>query len=118
MILAVRVKLVVAEDPAQAVPGVQVSLYDRDAITEDDLLDSGVSDAQGQVHFRFDSDQFKDVDDEPEWRIDSLPDLYVVVTDARGQLILSTRDRAIDNKLPNEIRVPIGRELLQAHGVT
>lgn len=115
MLLTTRVKLVLAETPTTPLAGVRVELYDRDQGDPDDRLGEGVTDAKGEVLFSYDSSLYTDTEDKPDWRIDSLPDLYVVVYDKAGQVVLSTRSEALENQLPKLITVPVGRELAEKH---
>jgi hypothetical protein len=115
MILVTRVKLVVAETPSVGVPGVKVSLFDRDTESEDDLLGTAVTDKDGKIRFVFDSEKYTDTEDQPAWRLDSLPELFVVVYDAKDEVVVSTRSTAQENKIPDEIVVPINKKLLESH---
>ena len=111
MLLTTRVKLVLSSSPGTGIPGVKVSLYDRDIQDEDDFLATAVTDDQGEIFFSFDSEE-KDL-----WRLESLPDLYVKVYDARGQVVLSTKSETLDDKLPKLITIPISQELVEKHGL-
>lgn len=117
MVLATRVRVVLAETPRVGLPGVKVALYDRDVLSSDDHLGAGVTDAQGEYVFRYDSALFTDSEDGPDWKIASLPDLYVVVYDASGAEVHNTRADALENQLPKLITVPIPRALAQEHGL-
>ena len=66
MLLTTRMKLVLAGEPETPLPGVKVALYDRDEADPDDHLDTGVTDAQGEVLFKFDSERYTDAEDSPE----------------------------------------------------
>ena len=115
--MVTRIRLVRATDPQQGLPGVKVALFDRDIQDPDDHLSTGETDAAGEVLFKFDSDQYTDSEDSELWRIDSMPDLYVVIYNRSGEVILSTRSETQENKLPELITVPISEELIQAHGL-
>jgi hypothetical protein len=115
MILVVRVKLVVAEKPAVGVSGVKVALFDRDDKSDDDILGTAVTDNVGKTRFVFDSEKYTDLEDQPAWRLDSLPDLFVVVYDTNDEVVLTTRAEAQENKIPDEIIVPISKELLERY---
>jgi len=117
VILSVRVKLVIAETPEVVLQGVKVALYDRDQASMDDHLGSGVTDETGQIRFVFDSDSYMDEEDLPLWKVDSLPELYVMVFNRDGEVILSTREQAIDNHLPKLITVGIPSALAVLHGL-
>lgn len=105
VLIVIRVKVVLAEKPARAVSGVRLSLFDRDLDKEDDLLGESVSDLDGIARFTFDSEVYTGGEDAPIWKAESLPDLYVVVKNAAGDEIFSTRDRVMENKLPKEFTV-------------
>lgn len=120
MILVVRVKLVVVEEasdvlPGNILPGVKLALYDRDISDEDDFLASGVTGENGEARLVFDSDQYTDQEDQPAWRLDSMPDLYVKVYNHQGVEIYSTRDRTVDDRLPDLITVALPKELADQH---
>ena len=120
MILVVRVKLVVVEEasdvlPGNILPGVKLALYDRDISDEDDFLASGVTGENGEARLVFDSDQYTDQEDQPAWRLDSMPDLYVKVYNHQGVEIFSTRDRTVDDRLPDLITVALPKELADQH---
>ena len=117
MLLTTRVKLVLAEAPDTGIPGVKVSLYDRDIHDEDDWLGTDTTDDQGEILFIFESEQYTDAEDQPEWRIDSLPDLFVIVYDAQDQVVFSTRSEALQNNLPRRYVVEVSRELAEKHGL-
>lgn len=51
MLLTTRVKLVLSSSPGTAIPGVKVSLYDRDIQNEDDFLATAVTDDHGEIYF-------------------------------------------------------------------
>jgi len=117
MLLTTRVKLVLAEASESALAGVKVALYDRDLQDEDDLLGIGVTDDSGEVLFAFDSEKYTDAEDQPSWRVDALPDLYVLVYDKEDQALLSTRAQTQENKLPKRLVIPIDRELAEDYGL-
>ncbi|HEV2150614.1 MAG TPA: hypothetical protein VGR37_24665 [Longimicrobiaceae bacterium] len=109
-----RVKLFVEDAPTEWISGAIVCLYDRDRISRDDHLGTDVTDMYGEATFRFTEDQFLDVDDRLGG---SLPELYVTVYDTDGRCVLSTRLNAVPNAVPELIRVPVARELAEAHGL-
>jgi hypothetical protein len=117
MFLTTRVKLFVAESPITPLPDVKISLFDKDTYDEDDLLATETTDTGGEVFFGFDSERYTDIEDQPEWKIDSMPELYVVVYDSQDQVVLSTRDQALQDKLMRLIEVPISQELISQHGL-
>ncbi|MDL1898326.1 hypothetical protein FBQ82_18935 [Anaerolineae bacterium CFX7] len=115
MKLMLRVQLVIAEEPKKALPNVKVSLYDRDWKSEDDLLGTEVTDAKGEIFFEFDEKKYKDAEDGPDWRIESLPDLYVNIYDVQDQVVYSTRDVVERDKFPKLLVVPIPRAVVEQH---
>ena len=117
MILAVRIKLVVAETPEVTLPGVKLSLYDRDQQSMDDFLGTGVTNENGECRIVFDSDAYTDEEDRPLWRLDSLPDLYVMVYNAQGEVLISTRQHVEDNNLPQLITIGVPEELAKREGL-
>lgn len=117
MLLTTRVRVVLAEDSSVRMPGVRVTLYDRDEGDPDDRLGDGMTDERGEILFSYDSAAYTDSEDKDDWRISSLPDLYVVVTAADGQTVLNLRDQALQNQLPRLITVPVPRALAEQHGL-
>jgi hypothetical protein len=115
MILATTIKLVLSESPDIPLPGVKINLYDRDQTSLDDYLVTGVTDDKGEAHLIFDSGQYTDEDDSPSWRIESLPDLYVVVYAANGQVAFSNRESTQVDSLPSTIVVHIPRPLAEKY---
>lgn len=107
-----QVKLVLDESPAQPVAGVKLCLFDRDRVTRDDLLGSETTDENGEVCFRFNSEQFMDLDD----RIGGdFPDLYVAVCDSADEKVFTTRSDATANTAPRRMVVRIPREVAERH---
>jgi hypothetical protein len=117
MILATRVKLVVAETPEIALPGVKVALYDRDHASMDDFLGEGVTDDKGELRFVFESEDYTDEEDLPLWKVDSLPDLYVMVYSSAGEVLLTTRQEVEANNLPQQLVVGVPHDLARSHGL-
>ncbi len=115
MKLVMRVRLVAADEPKKSLPNVTVALYDRDWKSEDDFLGKGVTDAKGEIFFEFEEKTYKDAEDSPDWRIESLPDLYVNVFDAQGSVVYSTRDVVERDKFPQLLVVPVPRAILEQH---
>jgi hypothetical protein len=107
-----KVKLFIEHSPNEWVAGAIVCLYDRDRISRDDRLGTGVTDTYGEAIFRFTAREFLDVDDRLGG---SLPELYVKVFDSEGECVLSTRAQAAPNEVPALIRVPVDRELARRH---
>lgn len=117
MLLTTRVRLVLAESPTVGIPGVKVSLFDRDIHDPDDFLATEVTDDQGEIFFSFDSEDYTDAEDKELWRLESLPDLYIKIYDAQDQVVLSSRSETQEDKLPSLITIPISQELLEKHGL-
>jgi hypothetical protein len=115
MIVAIRACVVLAENPEIAIPGLKVGLYDRDQASMDDFLGSGVTDERGEYRFVFDTDAYTDEEDQPMWKIDSLPDLYVMIYNRSGEIIFSTREQVVENNLPKVILIGMPRELADMH---
>lgn len=107
---------VVGEGGSQGLPGVRVSLYDRDRFSKDDILGSGDTDASGEVRIQFNADQFRDLDDAVESLRGSFPDLYAVVHAPDGSNAVTTRAEAIDNLPRRSITVTVPAAVAQQHG--
>lgn len=117
MLLTTRMKLALAEAPETPLAGVRIALYDRDEADPDDHLDSGVTDAQGEILFKFESGRYTDAEDGPSWRLESLPDLYVVIYDAQGRVVCTTRAQVMQDKLPKRFTIAVSRALAEEYGL-
>ncbi len=115
MKLMLRVQLVIAKEPKKVLSNVKVSLYDRDWKSEDDFLGTDITDAKGEIFFQFDEKKYKDDEDSPDWRIESLPDLYVNVYDAQGNVAYSTRDVVERDKFPKVLVVAVPPALVEQY---
>ncbi len=115
MILVVRIKLVLVEEPDRVLKGVRVALFDRDLSDQDDHLGSGVTGENGEARIVFDSDRYTDREDQSAWRVESLPDLYVIVYNSRGEAVFSTRRQVVADDLPDVITVAVPTGLAQEH---
>lgn len=116
MKLIQRVKLVLADEPNRVLPNVTVALYDRDWSSADDFLGKGATDAKGEVFIEFDEKVYKDDEDGPDWRSESLPDLYVNLHDAGGSVVYSTREVVERDKFPKLLVVPVPRAIAKQFG--
>jgi hypothetical protein len=116
MLLTSRIKFVLSEDQTTGLTGVKVSLFDRDLKDEDDFLATGTTDAQGEILFRFDSEQYMDEEDRPLWQKESLPDLYIVAYDSSGKEVFSTRSEAVQDKLIRTATFPFTKEQALEYG--
>jgi len=117
MLMVVRIALVVTEEPKTPIAGAKVHLFDRDEHDPDDFLAEGVTDERGKVSLAFDSDLYTDKEDGPDWRTDSLPDLYVIVFGKDGSEVLSTRALTQYDKIPTEIVVGVDRAIAEKSGL-
>ena len=117
MILATRIKLVVAETPEIPLIGVKVVLYDRDEHSMDDHLGSGVTNEKGEVRIAFESETYADEEDLPLWKLNSLPDLYVMVHSPKGEVVLSTRQEVEWDNLPQQLVVGVPEETARRFGL-
>jgi hypothetical protein len=109
------VKLVLAESPTSTVPNVKIALYDRDRFTPDDLLGTTQTDANGEARFDYTTEQFEDLDEKLGG---SMPELYAVVYDSKGAVVLSTRADAQDGTHFKRMTVELPQELAKSHGLT
>lgn len=115
------VRLLIRET-RQALPNVKVELFDRDEHSPDDSLGTGQTNSFGEVTFKYSTSDFADsalgVDDEGV-RVggsrDTVPDLYPVVYDTQGQVVISRRDEATRNKAALHILVLIDEAVARAH---
>lgn len=107
-----KVKLFVADSPTEWISCAIVCLYDRDRISPDDQLGMDITDVYGEATFHFRDEDYMDVDDALGGM---LPELYVVVFDSEGRAVVSTRDQAQRNAVPDLIRIGVDRELARRH---
>lgn len=114
MHFSTTVKVTLAESATTGLQGVKISLYDRDRLTKDDFLGSGVTDENGEVHLDYDSSQFVDLD---ERLTTEMPDLYVVVQDAQDQVVVNTRAETLPNTPRKRITVAVPRDLAVKHNL-
>lgn len=108
------VKVALTESVTTGVPGVKISLFDRDRITKDDFLGSGVTDEQGEAQIDYSSEQFVDLD---ERLTTEMPDLYVIVYDSEEKVVLNTRAETVPNMPRKRITVCVPRELALKHNL-
>jgi hypothetical protein len=105
----------VVREGGEPLAGVQVSLFDKDKLSKDDLVGTGTTGAGGEVSIRFTSDKFDDLDDQMGG---PFPELYAVVHGPDGAPVASTRDDAIDNRPRRHITVTVpeaaARQLISA----
>jgi len=117
MFLVTKLRLLLDETTEIPLPGVKVALFDRDEADPDDHLASDFTNEHGEILFKFDSSRYTDEEDSPSWRLDSLPDLYVVIYDAYDQVIYGTRSVYMKDKLPKEFTIRLHRDLAEQHGL-
>ena len=104
---------VIAEGSSQPLPGVRVSLYDKDMFSPDDLLGTEETDEGGEARFRFTSDQF---DDEDQVLRGQFPDLYAVVHAPDGSQACTGRGEVQDNLPRRHITITVPAGVCQQHG--
>jgi hypothetical protein len=112
MYYTTTVRLSVEGAPSEPLSGVMVSLFDRDTFTPDDFLGTEMTDTHGEAHFRFTSEQYMDIDDQMGG---VMPDLYVKVFDASGEMVLSTRADTVPNTARKQIHVGVPMALVEQH---
>jgi hypothetical protein len=100
---------VLAAGSGRGIAGAKVSLFDRDAFTPDDLLGTGTTDGSGEVRFDYTSEKFVDIDDHLGG---VFPELYAVVYDAEGRVVVSTKDDTVDNTPRKFITVAVPADLV------
>jgi hypothetical protein len=116
MILVTRLRVVLEQAPQIGIEGVRVALFERDEQDPDDFLMEGVTDGQGEVSFHYDSSLFTDQEDQPLWRAESLPELFVVIYSAKGEILYSTRSEAAPDALRRLILVALPQNLVEKLG--
>lgn len=120
-ITTVRVLIAGSRAP---LPGVKVALYDRDEHSEDDALGVGHTNQFGEVDFHYSTRDFADgilgTDDQGGVRMlggDTVPDLYAVVYNKQDEIIVSTREQAIENKAALNILIEIDEDTARANAL-
>lgn len=109
---------VLVRETRRPIANARVELYDRDEKSDDDLLGSGITNRFGEVTFKYNSKAFTDGligADETRLGGDTVPDLYPVVYDAQGGLVVSKRGEATRNKASLHILVLVEQEKALAH---
>jgi hypothetical protein len=103
---------------------VRVELFDRDEHSADDSLGVAHTNQFGEATFKYTTGDFADnllgADDEKVKLVgkrDTVPDLYPVVYNSRGEVVLSQRDGATQNKAPLHILVLVDEALAQQHNL-
>lgn len=105
---------VVDEGTGLPLADLRVSLFDSDRFSSDDRLGTGTTDAGGEVHFEYTTNQFADLEDRMSG---SLPDLYCVIQAADGSEIFTNRPQALDNTPRRRIDVLLPAEVVARHGL-
>lgn len=103
---------------------VRVELFDRDEHSPDDSLGVAQTNAFGEATFKYKTRDFADNltgnDDEAiklRGSRDSVPDLYPVVYNRRGEVILSKRDEATHNNAVLNMLVLIDEQVARNHAL-
>ncbi|CAN5224075.1 hypothetical protein BH23GEM4_BH23GEM4_00940 [soil metagenome] len=104
---------VVHDGAGDPLSGARVSLYDRDWLTSDDLLGTGITDASGEACFSYAAEAWMDLDDHIGG---SAPELYVVVHGVDGEPIVNTRAQAVSNRHRRQITVAVPEGLVREAG--
>ncbi|MBZ0291471.1 MAG: hypothetical protein K8L99_02790 [Anaerolineae bacterium] len=101
---------------------VRVALFDRDEHSDDDQLGEGRTNQFGEVTFKYNTRDFADgvsgQDDGFKLRDgDTVPDLYPVIYDSNGEVVVCKRDEATINKASLHILLLVDQELAATHGL-
>jgi hypothetical protein len=110
------VRVFLRQQPPLPLTNVTVCLFDRDETNPDDPLGMAVTDGDGQATIYYSLWQCADDEDIPGTTA-ALPELYVVVYDAEGNIVLSTRANAKRNLHIPLIEVGIAPEIALARGL-
>ena len=112
---------VLVQETRQPIAGAYVELFDRDEHSEDDKLGEGKTNMHGEVLFKYTSADFRDGllggKDETHLGEDSVPDLYPVIYDATGTLVVSKRGEATNNKASLNILVLVDQSTAVKHNL-
>lgn len=111
---------VLLQESRKPVANVRVELFDRDEHSEDDKLGAGVTNAFGEVTIKYETKHFADnpLGHDDGFRLigkDTVPDLYAVVYDANGEVVVSKREEATENHAPLHILVLLDEETAARH---
>ena len=115
MLIVTRMKLVLEGEEEMPLPDISVALFDRDESDPDDFLAKGLTDQNGEILFKFDSSRYTDFEDGPEWRSESLPDLYVVLYDRGGNAVYNTRSQTEFDKLPKKFTIVLPYDVAEGN---
>ena len=100
---------------------VKVELFDRDEHSPDDSLGVARTNKFGEATFRYSTRDFADSPlggDDSRIKLrnqDTVPDLYPVVYNGVGEVVISKRDEATQNNAALHILVLIDAALVQQH---
>jgi hypothetical protein len=107
----------------QPLGNIKVELFDRDEHSPDDSLGVAHTNNFGEATFKYQTKDFADNllgADDPQ-RImgtrDTVPDLYPVVYNAAGSVVISKRDEATVNKAALHILVLVDDEVARLNGL-
>ena len=112
---------VLIADSQKPVLGVKVGLFDRDEHSPDDPLGTGSTNRFGEVEFHY---RTRDFADDPLGTSDdgikllgrdTVPDLYAIIYNREGEVVLSTREQATQNKASLHITVYVDSQLAAQH---
>lgn len=108
------VKVILADAPTEPIAGAKVKLFDRDTVTDDDLLGTETTDDRGEACFNYDTEDFLDLDDRMGG---DAPDLYAVVYDANDEVVVSTRADTVTDRHLKHLTVRVDRDLVRQHNL-
>lgn len=98
---------VVREGNRGPIPGAQVKLFDRDRFSRDDLLGTGVTNADGEARFDYEARKFNDLEDR---LAGGYPDLYAIAYAADGSevarsqpMVENTFRKTIQLSVPDDV---------------
>lgn len=107
----------------QPLGNIKVELFDRDEHSPDDSLGVAHTNNFGEATFKYQTKDFADNllgADDPQRLVsarDTVPDLYPVVYNAAGSVVISKRDEATVNKAALHILVLVDDEVARLNGL-
>jgi hypothetical protein len=117
------VRLLVRET-RRPLSNVKVELFDRDEHSPDDSLGVARTNQFGEATFKYTTHDFIDSPlggDDQRLKLvgerDTVPDLYPVVYDSRGQVVITRRDEATQNNAALHLLVLIDEAVANQHGL-
>ncbi len=116
---------VLIRETRQPLRNIKVELFDRDEYSSDDSLGVAHTNQFGEATFKYTTRDFADnLIGSDDQRVglaanrDTVPDLYPVVYNSRGEVVICNRDEATRNTASLHILLLVDDAVAQAQGLT